>query len=271
MAPFAKAIGKSFFIFVLLFTSFFVLLYSLRRPQEPVWLKTQVAEQSRPFQSALSNMTSSFLYYTKEFFVLQKREEKRALESQVSELKEQVRSLEEVIAENERLKRVLAYKESASLTMSLARVLYRDPSNWTHTMTLDQGTDQSMAKGMAVISPDGVVGKLMDAAPGTSRVMLVTDPACKVSALIKRSRVIGTVTGKGNGMLEMQYLSGEDDVQVGDTVVSAGEGRIFPKGILIGTVEKVQPRQEGLSLAVEVRPNVDLSKLEEALIITKIE
>ena len=271
MTPLAKLLGKSLFIFALFFTGFFMLFYSARRHQEPVWAKNQVVHKSKPFQKALTSMTESVLFYAREFFVLQKREEIRQLENRAHEYEDQVRNMDEVMAENERLKRLLDYKRGVSQTVTMAQVLYRDPSNWTRTITIDQGGEQGFVKGMAVLAPAGVVGKIIELSPDSSKVMLLTDPACRVSALIKRSRVIGTVTGRGDGMLEMHYLSGEDDIQMGDSVLSAGEGRIFPKGAMIGSVEKVLPRHEGLSLTVVVKPSVEFNKLEEVLIVRKVE
>ncbi len=263
-----KDIGKSLIVFFLLFIAFFAMFYSMRKPQttSPNSLETTLEAESKPAQLTLSTLTSDALYYIKDFFTFRKKEEKMRLENMVKEYEQQVRDYDEIVAENERLKKILSYRENISFKESFARVVYRDPSNWVRSLVVDQGGEEGLIKGLAVFSPEGVVGKLVEIYPKSARVLLITDPGCTISAYLKRSRVVGTVSGRGDGLLVMNYLSGEDDVQVGDVVLTGGEGHVFPRGLLIGYVDQVSKKQEGMSLGVVIKPSVEFNKLEEVLI-----
>jgi rod shape-determining protein MreC len=119
---------------------------------------------------------------------------------------------------------------------------------------------------MAVISPAGVVGRLILPSRRASKVQLLIDRNAAAGALIERTRVQGVVMGVGDGMLRMQYVPGTADVKTGDLVVTSGIDGIYPKGFVIGTVDHAD-RGIGAYSEITVRPAADFARLEEVLIV----
>jgi rod shape-determining protein MreC len=120
---------------------------------------------------------------------------------------------------------------------------------------------------MPVLSAEGVVGQLIKVADRSSRVLLVTDNASAVAAVVQRSRARGVVRGAGRGRLTLEFSIREDDIKVGDQVVTSGIGGTFPKGLPIGEVTMVKKGEYGIFQIVEIRPAVMISRLEEVLVL----
>ena len=133
-------------------------------------------------------------------------------------------------------------------------------------MTIDKGSVGRLDTDMAVISPAGVVGRVILPSRRASKVQLLIDRNAAAGALIERTRVQGVVVGIGDGMLQMQYVPGTADVKPGDLVVTSGIDGIYPKGFVIGTIEHVD-RGAGAYHEITVRPAVDFSRLEEVLVV----
>lgn len=175
--------------------------------------------------------------------------------------------LAEVFQENIRLRKLLAFKESFSYELVPAQVIGRDPTNWFNTLLINRGSNSGIEKNMAVITPQGLVGRLMEVAPLWSRVLLILDQRSSVAALVQRSRVQGVVEG-GWKLCHMNYLGPEADIREGDLIVTSGlEGGFFPKGLLIGEVTRISQVHSGLLLSAEVEPQAEFAKLEEVLVI----
>jgi rod shape-determining protein MreC len=122
---------------------------------------------------------------------------------------------------------------------------------------------------MAVVSAAGVVGRLIGVTSHYAKVLLILDRNSSVDALVQRSRSRGILVGLGDGRCSLRYVQRNDDVQVGDQVITSGMGGVFPKGILLGQVEKVQRGDAGLFQTVDVTPVVDFSRLEEVLVVLR--
>lgn len=170
--------------------------------------------------------------------------------------------------ENERLKRLLDYKKRVYFKTFMAKVVGRDLNNYFGVLTVDLGERDGVVKDMPVITPDGVVGKIIEVYPEYSLVMLLTDYKSGIMAVLQKTRVVGTVSGAGNGMCKMKYLSVNEEVKAGDLLVTSGDGK-FPKGLVIGQVGGFKPAADSMSLDVNVIPAVNVLKLEEILIVFK--
>jgi rod shape-determining protein MreC len=134
------------------------------------------------------------------------------------------------------------------------------------TVTIDKGTGQGVEANMAVISPAGVVGRVILPSGRASRVQLLIDGNAAAGALIERTRVQGVVQGFGDGSLRMHYVPATADVKPGDLVVTSGIDGIYPKGFVIGTIEQVERGTAGYH-EITVRPAVDFTRLEEVLVV----
>jgi len=176
----------------------------------------------------------------------------------------------ELLLENERLRKLLDLRAKLSYPSITSSIIGKVSSDWFRAIFCDKGSLQGVKKGMAVISPEGVVGRVVAVSPHMSKVLLITDPSSSIDAFVQRSRAKGMIEGGDNGHCYLKYLLRTDDVMVGDKVFTSGIGGIFPKGLYIGQVTKIFKKKYGLSQQVEVTPAMDFSKIEEVLILLKV-
>ncbi len=178
-------------------------------------------------------------------------------------------SLQQERAEAQRtdnLRQLLELRERAQLDTVAAEVIAGAASPDFKTVTIDKGSSDDLATDMAVISPAGVVGRVILPSRRASKVQLLIDRNAAAGALIERTRVQGVVMGTGDGLLRMQYVPGTADVKPGDLLVTSGIDGIYPKGFVIGTVDHAD-RGVGAYHDIIVRPAVDFTRLEEVLIV----
>lgn len=188
-------------------------------------------------------------------------------------LKAEQNHYSEILAENIRLRGLLNFKQGYTRYHMLgASVIERDYGGWTHTMVIDRGSDSGLKKYMPVIVPSGLVGFVSEVYENSARVQLLLDPRATVGGIVQRpdSRVVSMVSGNsGNpGYLTFLSLAKESDVIKGDTIVTSGYGGVYPKGFLIGTVERVDVDSEGATQSAVIKPAADFSHMEEVFVIT---
>lgn len=175
----------------------------------------------------------------------------------------------EAVLANQRLERLLDMKKSVGEPTIAATVIGEDVTSWFRTLVISRGSSSGIREGMAVISADGVVGQTVKVSPSTSRVLLLTDHASGISATIQRSRARGVVKGKGEMLCSLEFTTREEDVKVGDTVITSGIGGVFSKGLPIGEVTMVKRGEYGIFQTVTIRPAVALPHLEEVLVVQR--
>lgn len=173
----------------------------------------------------------------------------------------------ELNQENARLKELLNFKQKSLLRFVAARVIGRSPDNWTSSIIIDKGKNNRIKIGLAVVSPKGLVGRIVEAADNSSKVLLINDPSQGVSSIVQRSRQEGLVSGTLGGNLIMRYLPEDAQIVPGDIVVTSEFSQIYPKGLLIGRVISVRSDFSGLNKYAAVKPAVELSAVEEVLVI----
>lgn len=202
-------------------------------------------------------------------------EEYESLKEKVSQLEQQQLKMDEVIRENQRLKRLLDFKEKKDdFLVEGVRVTGKNPGNWFNTMTIDKGYNQGVSVNMAVINDLGLVGRVIETGGNWATVRTIVDGQSSISAIIERTRDNGMVKGNNtltfeDGLCQMIYLPLDSDVVVGDRVITSGLGEIFPKGIPIGEVIEVLDEERDMYKTAIIRPNVDFMRLEEVLVIRK--
>jgi rod shape-determining protein MreC len=169
-------------------------------------------------------------------------------------------------AEADRLAALLNFKQKqAKVPMVVARVIGSNADANSAVIYLDQGQHEGIKKNMGVITPEGVVGKVIESYRDTCQVLLLTDRDSGVGAMIANSRIQSPVGGMGEPLLNMKYVGNDDEVKVGDRVVTSGMDRIFPKDLPVGVVSDVKP---GPSFKqIRVRPSASLEKLEEVIVL----
>lgn len=197
------------------------------------------------------------------------RRDNERLHYAIKELSSRIAAGDEALLENQRLDRLLDMKESIKLPTVGVTVVGEDVSSWFHTLVIDRGTSSGLMVGMAVVAADGVVGQIVKVAATTSRVLLLTDHASGIAATIQRSRARGVVKGKGEGLCSLEFTTREEDVMVGDLVVTSGIGGVYTKGLPIGEVTMVKRGQYGVFQTVTIHPRVNLAHLEEMLVVLR--
>lgn len=197
------------------------------------------------------------------------REENNILHDRVDLLTRMAEETKAISDDNERLRGLLDFRKTIPYTSIPAQVIGRDPSNWSNSLIIDKGSSSGIKTNMAVISTRGLVGRITETGKLSSKALLITDPNLKVGVLIRRNRQGGILTGRPGGRCKIIYISLDSDVRPGDKVITAGFGSVFPKGILIGEIEKVGREEGRLYKYAILKPSQDLSRLEEVLCIIR--
>jgi rod shape-determining protein MreC len=196
----------------------------------------------------------------------QVQQENTALKQELQTVQVRLQQERAEAQRTDNLRQLLELRERANLDTVAAEVIAGAASPDFKTVTIDKGSSDSLETDMAVISPAGVVGRVILPSRRASKVQLLIDRNAAAGALIERTRVQGVVVGIGDGLLHMQYVPGTADVKTGDLVVTSGIDGIFPKGFVIGTIDHAD-RGAGAYHEIVIRPAVDFSRLEEVLIV----
>jgi rod shape-determining protein MreC len=202
------------------------------------------------------------------FYLRGVRRENRDLKLEIERLRiEQVR-LNEDAEQARRLQALLGFKEQFISKTLPAQVIGSSGSEQSRSIYIDKGSRDGVRPDMAVITADGIVGKVLRVFRTTSQVLLVDDQTSGVGAILEKSRLQGVLRGTPLGEVVLEKVMSDEAVQPGEKVVTSGGDQIFPKGLAVGTVTKVSPGAE-LFLNIRVKPAADLSRLEEVLVITQ--
>jgi rod shape-determining protein MreC len=233
-----------------------------------VWAVDAVAPLEKSivwFQRGISNLWHNY------FYLRGVRQENRELKQQIEHLRiEQVR-LSEDAEQARRLQALLGFKEQFISKTLAAQVIGSSGSEQSRVIYIDKGTRDGIKPDMAVITAEGVVGKVLRVSNRTtSQVLLINDQTSGVGAILDKSRLQGVLRGTPVGEVVLEKVMSDETVQPGERVLTSGGDQIFPKGLPVGTVTKVSPGPE-LFLNIRVKPSADLSRLEEVLVITQQE
>lgn len=195
------------------------------------------------------------------------RRENAALNSKITEIEAELSRRREVDAENIRFSQLLALAQVVTPKGIAARVIGRSPNNWQQRLVIDRGSDAGLGVDSVVMVPRGVIGRVLTVSPNTAVVSLLTDPGQTVGIINQRSRSPGVVMGEGQSNLALQYLPQQVDYRIGDTLITAGYGGVFPKGLSVGKVVRVESEPGAISPRVSIVLNADLDRLEEVLVL----
>ncbi len=224
----------------------------------------------RPFQNTAADLADDSKGFFRDYLdLVNVRQENAQLKQQVAELQAEHTRFIELQVENHHLANLLELREALGMSAIAARVIGVDPSETSHTVILSQGRNDGLKRDQAVISTDGVVGKLIAVGPDSSRVLLIDDHNSGLDAFDQRSRARGIVAGELDAGMSMKYVDRTEDVRPGDAIVTSGMDGNFPGGLLIGTIAQVSQEGPGLFLNVTVKPAVDFRELEQVLILTQ--
>ncbi|HEV8243076.1 MAG TPA: rod shape-determining protein MreC [Nitrospirales bacterium] len=196
------------------------------------------------------------------------REESQGFRQQIARLQEENARLRESAAATSRLRDLLELKEHLPYPTLAAQVIGRDPTNWYRSVIINKGAKEGLTVDMGVLSPAGVVGRIVKVYDHLSIVLLIIDQNNAVTGLVQRTRDEGIVEGTERGLARIKYLPLLSTVKVGDQVVTSGLAGGFPRGLPVGTITKIERREAELFLSAEIAPDGDFTKIDEVLIIT---
>jgi rod shape-determining protein MreC len=194
------------------------------------------------------------------------QDENAALRQQLQDLQITLQQERALAQRTEDLRQLLELRDRAELETTGAEIIAGAASPEFRTVTIDKGTNDRLDADMAVLSPSGVVGRVILPSRRASKVQLLVDGNAAAGAIIERTRAQGVVFGDGTDELRMDYVPGTTEVKAGDLVVTSGIDGIYPKGFVIGTVESAE-RGPGTYHEIRVRPAVDFARLEEVLVV----
>jgi len=258
----------------ILFAQIIALAVQVRRPSQAgetrlirVWAIASVT----PFEKALVH-TQKWMRdkWTGYVYLRNVHDENAQLRSEIEHMKLEQARLDEDAKMARRIQTLLAFKEQYLESTVAAQVIGTSGSDQSRVLYIDKGSDDGIKPDMAVITPTGIVGKIVQVSPSSAQVLPINDQLSGVGAALKDSRLQGILKGAANGTTTLQYIMSDEPVKPGEPVITSGGDRIFPKGLQVGTVASVEPGKD-LFLNIRVIPSARLDRLEEVLVITNIQ
>ena len=201
------------------------------------------------------------------FYLVGARRQNAELQRQLEEYKQREVQFQEAEQALTRLETLLDLKRQVALPVIGARVIAYDPTLWSRSAIINQGKAQGVKEGLPVLAPQGIVGRIVGIYPEYSKVMLIVDRKSSADAMVQRTRIRGMLRGKGGNRCSLEFVPKSADVQVGDLVLASGLVGLYPKGLVFGKITAANKKNPGVFQEIEVSPNVDLSTLEEVLVV----
>jgi rod shape-determining protein MreC len=233
-------------------------------------VKTNIGELTGPALKLVSKPTLLVRYIfdtyinlvgvKKENFELKKRLEALQMENQ---------KLVEVVKENKRLKSFLQLMEQRPSTMMAARVIGEDVKNWFKCIIIDKGRDSDIKEKMPVVTPKGLVGQTVEINKWHSKVMIINDTNSSVDVYIEGKNSRGILEGTGQTTLKLKYILKNDEIAIGDKLITSGKDSIYPRGIPTGIIITINRNKAGIFADVDVMPFNNYKRLDEVLIVKK--
>jgi rod shape-determining protein MreC len=230
--------------------------------QQPFsWIVSSVQNSYGSFTSGVRGTTSLYLK------LVGIKKQNQSLTRENEELRAQLGAMSELKLENERLNKLLDFKQSTKMQLLAAKVIGRDFSADDYSLRINRGRKDGLKRLQAVITVEGVVGYVDEVEETTSTLLLLTNRTSAIDAIVQRTRAWGVIAGKTRSTVRLKYLERADDVSVGDMIVTSGLEGYFPKGFPIGTVTAVKKTDYGISQEATIKPIVTPTNLEEVFVI----
>lgn len=236
---------------------------STRGPFRPLTvLQTPLYHLEKTFATLTETVKAPFSYY------FEMKEENRLLKERLGRLEMEGQECVELELENQRLSGLLGMKKRSPDFVAAARVISSGIRQWPEVIIIDKGSSVGIKKDMAVRTPEGLVGKTMEVMPGYSKVLFLTDVNFSVSVRLQDRRIEGVLSGRGDGRCALKYISRDEKIEPGVLLITSGLDRIFPKGIPVGRIVRVDKGDE-LFLEILVNPIIEPSMIEEVMVFKK--
>lgn len=235
-------------------------------------VRTWAQAIAAPFQRVTSSTVESCLGFFRHIASLRGASTENVnLKQRIEQMESELGQTRHAVDENERLKALLDLKEKSTYNTVIAKVIARDPSLWFDTVTINRGRMSGIELNMPVVTPGGIVGRVVATGPWVAQVMLITDERAAAGAVvgeIDNSNALGSVRGLGEkGLLEMHYVSGLEKVEVGNNVLTTGQDGIYPPGLIVGQIIEVRLGSATSPHVIKIKPGARLDSLEEVVVL----
>jgi rod shape-determining protein MreC len=235
-----------------------------------IWTQTFAS----PLQSASSKATGATSGFFQQIWNFRSTaHENEQLKERLTQVETELHTARQAAAETERLRALLNLNQQTDIQSVPARVIARDPSIWFNTITINRGSSSGIAVNMPVVTPGGIVGRVITVSPWASQVMLITDEKAGAGAVVGQlgqSGALGAVRGRadlGVGLIEMRYVSGLEKVELNDYVMTTGQDGIYPPGLNVGRVVDVKTGNTTQAHQILIQPGAQLDHLEEVAVL----
>lgn len=250
-----------------LFSQLVLLGYQVRQDDGSSLLRTWTIGLLAPFNQGIHGVIESGADAWREYvWLVGARTENEELRAELDALRMQKQTLERELGRIERSSTLVSYQADLASTTLLAEVVGGGASSSAKEIIIDKGSADGIAAGMAVITSEGVVGRIQAAHSGSSLVVLINDVDAAVGAILEDTRVRGVLKGVGGRECRLEYINPDVPVRIGETIYTSGADRIFPKGLPVGEVVNIE--QAADSQTILVRPFAKLDRLDEVLVVT---
>ena len=227
-----------------------------------------VTEVLSPVQEGIASSKKSLSFLWENYLLIVNTSmQNTVLKKQISRLESDLTTMEEVRKENLRLKRLLSYSDEMSHQRVMAQVVGWDSANEFKVIRLNKGSRQGIKVMAPVITDHGLVGYVYRVTENYADVLTILDQNNRVDVMVERTRTHGIVEGVFNFKCALKYIMRNEPVEVGDKLITAGVGGIYPKGVKVGMITDITKENFGMTLSIEVIPSVDFDKLEEVLVL----
>lgn len=259
---------------IVLFVQLMALAYQVKKPAQPgsprlirVWAVSIIT----PFEKAVVHSADWVAGLWHNYIDLHDvRRENAELKDEIQTLRLQEVRITEDANQARRLQALLGFKEQYINGTVAAQVISSTGSEFTRGVYIDKGSRDGLKPDMPVITAAGVVGKIYAVYPTSSLVLEISDPTSGAGVILEKSRLQGILKGDSGGGTVVNNVMADEKITTGDRVLTSGGDRVYPKGLPVGTVEKVLPGEDTF-LKIRVKPAADLDRLEEVLVITKVQ
>ncbi|MFB3920665.1 MAG: rod shape-determining protein MreC [Terriglobia bacterium] len=229
-----------------------------------VWAVSAVDPFARVLRGTVNATTGAWGSYRD---LWKSQQQNRELSEQLTAARTQIQQLSQQADEARRLRDLLEFKNHLPFQAVAAEVIASSPGEASRAIFIDKGSDAGLTPDLAVVTPSGVVGKIIAVFPHTAQVMLVTDTSSGVACALDKSRVQGILKGASLNLCQIQYVMNEAPVSAGEMVLTSGLDQIYPKGLPIGSVSEVA--EGNIYKTIKVKPAAALDRLETVLVVVK--
>lgn len=208
-------------------------------------------------------------YYETYIDLVNTKKELISLKERMDRLYMENQRLKEIERENRVLKKILEVREGSTQKMIVASVIGEDVKNWNKGIILDKGTEHGISAGTPVISPSGLVGQVVESTSGSSKVMVINDPSSSVDVYVLGKDIRGIVQGTGYSVLKLKYVKKNEELETGDRLVTSGRDGVYPRGIPVGMVIRIERKSGGIFLDADVMPFANYRTLDYVMLLKR--